>query len=234
MNSNKKTARIAGILYLAHFLTFFLADNGVHYTGVEPLDPQALLQSMMSSEIWFDIGFVSFLFTGITFFLSAWALYVLLKPVNKELALLFMLLNLGGISVWLASMNAELAIPFLLSSSDVMKVFQADQLEAIAVVFLSIFKNGYMISQILLNLWLFPLGYVVYKSGFIPRILGILLLIDGVAMLTWSIQYFLFPGYEIISEICLGLGFLAEGSFCLWLLIKGVNDEHAQSIRKPA
>ncbi len=230
MNCNKKTARMAGVLYLAHFLTFFLADNGVHYTGVEPLDPQALLQSMMSSAVLFDIGFVSFLFTGITFFLAAWALYVLLKPVNKELALLFMLLNLGGISVWLASMNAELAIPFLLSGSDAMNVFQADQLEAMAVFFLSIFKNSYMISQILLNLWLFPLGYVVYKSGFFPRILGILLLMDGVAMLTWSIQYFLFPGYEVISEVCLGVGFLAEGAFCLWLMIKGVNDGDAQSM----
>jgi hypothetical protein len=82
-----------------------------------------------------------------------------------------------------------------------------------------------MCAQILLNLWLFPLGYLVLKSGFLPKILGVLLIIDGFAMEIWAFKFFFLPGYEVISTLCMAAGFIAEGSLCLWLLIKGVKDQ---------
>ncbi len=224
-NSIKRTARLAGFLYLAHFVTFFLADNGVHSTAVGSVDVTATAHNIMASEWLFRIGFVNYLLTAVFFLLAAWALYVLLKPVNKDLALLFVLLNLGGVAIWCISLLSEFAALLLLSGADYLKVFQADQLQALAILFLNLYKNGFMIAQILLNLWLFPLGYLVYKSGFLPRILGILLIIDGFAMLIWFFQFFFFPGYEVISTLGLAVGFIAEGSLCLWLLIKGVNVE---------
>ncbi len=225
MNSLKKTARMAGFLYLAHFVFFFLADNGVHSTAVGSVDAATIAHNIMASEWLFRIGFVSFLLTAVFFLLSAWALYVLLKPVNKDLALLFVLLNLGGVAIWCISQVSEFAALLLLSGADYLKVFQADQLQALAILFLNLYQNGYMIAQILLNLWLFPLGYLVFKSGFLPRVLGILLIIDGFAMLIWFFQFFFFPGYEAISTLGLAVGFIAEGSLCLWLLIKGVKDQ---------
>ena len=153
---------------------------------------------------------------------------MLLKPVNKDLALLFVLLNLGGVAIWCISQLSELAALLLLSGADYLKVFQADQLQALAMLFLSLYQNGFMIAQLPLNLWLFPLGYLVFKSGFLPRILGILLIADGFAMLTWFFQFFFFPGYEVVSTVGLAVGLIAEGSLCFWLLIKGVKD------RKPA
>ncbi len=159
------------------------------------------------------------------FLLSAWALYVLLKPVNKDLALLFVLLNLGGVVIHCTSQVSEFAAMLLLSGADYLQVFQADQLQALAMLFLSLYKNGFMIAQIFLGLWLLPLGYLVFKSGFLPRILGILLIIDCFAMLTWFFQFFFFPGYEAISSLCLAEGFIAEGSLCLWLLIKGAKNK---------
>ncbi len=225
MKSSKKIARLAGFLYLLHFITFFLADNGVHSTAVGSIDVAATAQNIMASERLFRIGFVSFLLTAVFFFLSAWALYVLLKPVNKDIALLFMLLNLGGVAIWCSSQVSEFAALLLLSGADYLKVFQADQLQALAMLSLNLYQNGFMIAQILLNLWLFPLGYLVFKSGFLPRILGILLIIDGFAMLLWFFQFFFFPGYEVISTLGLAVGFIAEGLFCLWLLIKGVKDQ---------
>ena len=225
MKSSKKIARLAGFLYLLHFITFFLADNGVHSTAVGSIDVAATAQNIMASERLFRIGFVSFLLTAVFFFLSAWALYVLLKPVNKDIALLFMLLNLGGVAIWCSSQVSEFAALLLLSGADYLKVFQADQLQALAMLSLNLYQNGFMIAQILLNLWLFPLGYLVFKSGFLPRILGILLIIDGFAMLLWFFQFFFFPGYEVISTLFLAISFIAEGSLCLWLLIKGVKDQ---------
>ena len=216
---------MAGFLYLAYFVAFFFADNGVHYTAVGPVDGAAIAHNIMASEWLFRIGFTSFLLAAVFFLLSAWALYVLLKPVNKDLALLFVLLNLGGVAIWCISQLFEFATLLLLSGADYLKVFQADQLQALAMLFLSLYQNGFMIAQLLLNLWLFPLGYLVFKSGFLPRILGILLIIDGFAMLIWFFQFFLCPGYEVISTVGLAASFIAEGLLCLWLLIKGVNVE---------
>jgi hypothetical protein len=209
MNSPKKTARIAGFLYLAYFATFFFADNGVHSTAVGLAvgfeDTAAIAHNIMTSEWLFRIGFTSFLLAAVFFLLSAWALYVLLKPVNKDLG--------------------EFAAMLLLSGADYLKVFQADQLQALAILFLNLYKNGFMIAQIFFGAWLLPLGYLVYKSGFLPRILGILLIIDFFAILIWFFQFFLFPGYEVISYLCLAESFIAEASLCLWLVIKGVKDQ---------
>jgi hypothetical protein len=223
-NSLKRVARVAGLLYLAHFVTFFLADNGVHSTAVGPIDVATTAHNMVASERLFRIGFVSFLLTALFFLLSAWALYVLLKPVNRDLALLFVLLNLGGVAIQCISQLGELAALLLLSGADYLSVFQADQLEALAMLSLNLYQNGFMIAQLFLNLWLFPLGYLVFKSGYLPRVLGILLIIDGFAMLIWFFQSFFFPGYEVISTLCLAASFVAEAALCLWLLIKGARN----------
>jgi hypothetical protein len=228
VKSIKRTARIAGVLYLAHFVAFFLADNGVHSTAVGPVDFAATARSIVTSDWLFRIGFVSYLLTAVFFLLSAWALYVVLKSVNKDLALLFLLLNLGGVAIWCLSALFELAALLLLSGADYLAVFQTDQLQALAMLSLNLYQNAFMIAQILLNLWLLPLGYLVYKSGFLPRVLGILLIVDGFAMLIWFLQFFLFPGYEVISTLGLAVGFVAEGLLCLWLLIKCVNVEQWQ------
>ena len=135
-NSLKKTARMAGFLYLAHFVAFFFADNGVHSTAIGSGDTAAMADNIVASEWLFRIGFVNFLLTALFFLLSAWALYVLLKPVNKDLALLFVLLNLGGVAIWCINQLGEFAALLLLSGADYLKVFQADQLQALAMLFL--------------------------------------------------------------------------------------------------
>ena len=224
MNPNK-TARIAGFLYLAHFVTFFFADNGVHSTAVGSVDFAATAQKIMTSQRLFRVGFINYLLTAVFFLLAAWVLYVLLKPVSKDIALLFVLLNLGGVAIWCSILFSDFAALLVVSSTDSLKVFQPDQLQALAILFLNLYQNGFMIAQLLLNLWLFPLGYLVFKSEYLPRILGILLIIDGFAMLVWFSQFFFFPGFEVISSISLAVSFIAEGSLCLWLLIKGVNVE---------
>jgi hypothetical protein len=115
---------------------------------------------------------MSDLLSAVFFLFSAWTLYVLLKPVNKNLALLFVLLNLGGVAIQCLNMLNQLAAMLLLSGADYLKVFPADQLQALAMLFLNLYKIGLIIAQIFYGTWLFPLGYLVFKSGFLPRILG--------------------------------------------------------------
>ena len=222
MSALKKDARLAGFFYLVYFVLFFLADNGVHSTSVGTGDTAEVASKITTSEWLFHIGFVSFLFAAAFFLLAAWALYRLLKVVDHDLALLFLLLNLAGVSIKCVSLLCELAAMLLLSSVELLKAFQADQLQAMATLFLDLYKNGFMIANIFFGVWLFPLGYLVYKSGFLPKILGILLLLDGVAILVWFFQVFFFPAYEFISYPLLAESFIAEASLCLWLLFMGI------------
>ena len=225
MNSINKTARMAGLLYFIYFVVEILAD----VFGRSPLiafgDAAATASNIVAHEWQFRIGFVGDLLAGVLFFLAAWALYALLKPVNKNLALLFLLLNLGGVAVRFAIDINYVAVLQLLSGADTVKVFQADQLQALAMTFLHLQKNGYWASQIFFGAWLFPLGYLVFKSGFLPRILGIVMMIHFVGWLMTFLQFFLFPGLDVITYLTYPLGFIAELSLTLWLLIKGVNVE---------
>jgi len=224
MNTNKKTARIAGFLYLMYFVTTILADLFMFgHLGFG--DAPATVNHIMAHESLFRIGFVISLFSVVFFLLAAWYLYVLLKPVNKNIALLFLLLNLGGFAIWCFSMLYLFTAQLLLSGADYLKVFQPDQLQAQAMLFINLRKNGAIIAQIPYGIWLFPLGYLVFKSGFLPKILGILLIVDGFGLLIYVFQCFLLPGYEVISYPFLAVSFIAELSLTLWLLIMGAKDQ---------
>ncbi len=180
MNSIQKTARMAGLLYFIYIVTTIFADVIGRSRLIVFGDAAATANNIMASEWLFRLSFVSDLVSIVFFLLAAWALYVLLKSVNKDLALLFWLLNLGGVVVYSINLLNQFAALLLLSGADYLKVFQADQLQAAAMFFLNLYQNGYWISQIFFGAWLFPLGYLVFKSGFLPRILGIVLMVHCV------------------------------------------------------
>ena len=220
--SPRKTARIAGFLYFMYFITSLIANFFGNFVSV---DAPATLNTIIAHESLFRVGLVISLFSVVFFLLAAWALYVLLKPVNKNMALLFLLLNLGGFVIWCLSTLNLFSSLLLLSGADYLKVFQPDQLQAQAMLFINLYKNGSVIAQIPYGVWLFPLGYLVFKSRFLPKILGILLIADFFAQLIFVIQRFLLPGYDVISYPGLAVSFIAEISLSLWLLIKGVKEQ---------
>ena len=225
MNSIKKTARIAGFLYFLYMVTTILADVFGRSNLIVFGDASATASNIMASEWQFRIGITGDLISIVFFLLAAWALYVLLKSVNKDLALLFLLLNLGGVAVYSINLLNQFAAVLLLSGADYLKVFQADQLQSLAMFFLNLHHNGYWIAQIFFGAWLFPLGYLVFKSGFLPRILGIVMMIHCVGWLMTSLQFFLFPGFEVITYLTYPLGFISEFGLTLWLLIMGAKDQ---------
>jgi len=228
MNTNQniaRMARMAGFLYLLSIVTLIFADLFGHNKLIVFGDAAATANNIMASEWLFRIGFMSYILNAVFFLLAAWALYTILKPVSQTLALLFVLLNLGGVAVQCINTLNQIAALLLLSGADYLKVFQADQLQALAMLFLNLDKNGFMIAQIFYGVWLFPLGYLIFKSGFLPRILGILVMLECFGWLMYFFQFFLFPGYEVITYLIFPLGFIAEVSLTMWLLIKGVNVE---------
>jgi len=222
--SRKKEAKWAGLLYLLFVITCIFAgivrSNLIVYT--DAVKTAEILQNSM----WLlRISFIDDLVSAVLFLLAAWALYVILKPVQKNLALLFLLLNAAGVAVQCLSLLFLFAPMLINNSADFQTAFQPNQLEALNLLFLNLHKNGFMIAQIFYGTWLLPLGYLVYKSNFLPKWLGILLMADCVGCLTWFFQFFLLPGYAIISYPGLATGFVAEFSLSLWLLIKGVKEQ---------
>ena len=117
---------------------------------------------------------------------------MLLRPVNRNFAILFLLLNLGGVIIESVNMLNLFAPLTLLTGADYLKVFQPDQLQALAMSFLNSYSNGIMIAQIFYGTWVLPLGYLLYKSRLVPRILGILLIIDffGILELVFPVSLF--------------------------------------------
>ena len=223
MNSINKTARIAGFLYFMYIVTSVIANMFGRFVFV---DAPVTVNHITAHESLFRIGLVISLFSYVLFLLAAWALYVLLEPVDNNMALLFLLLNLGGFAILVLSHLNLFSSLLLLSGADYLKVFQPDQLQVQAILFVNSYKNGSTIAQIPYGIWLFPLGYLVFKSNFLPKILGILLIADGFGLLIYVCQRFIWPSYEIISYPCLVVSFIAEISLSLWLLIKGVEDQN--------
>lgn len=218
-----KIARIAGGFYLIFIVTLALS-SAIRSQLIVFGDAGITANNILSSQGLFLSGFMSEILSAVFFFLAAWALYVLLKPVNKNYALLFLLLNLGGVIIEIINM-LNLYIPLLLlSGADYLNVFQTDQLQSLAMVYLYSYSKGFLIAQIFFGTWLIPLGYLLYKSCLVPRFLGILVMLDFFGVLIWFLQSFLLPGYAIITYPGLAVSFTAEVGTSLWLLIKGIKN----------
>jgi hypothetical protein len=215
-----KVARITGGFYLAYILASVLATM-VGQIGLG--DAQQVHQAIVTNEASFRLGLVIALMTGFLFLVTAWGLYVLLRPVNKNLALLFLLLNAVGVAIQGASMLGLVSVLLQGDASSHMQAYSAAQMEGLAYLSINTYKMGWVTAQLFFATWLFPLGYLVYKSGYLPRFLGALLVLDGIAVLVWFLQALLLPDYPAIRYPGIIVSFIAEVGLALWLLVKGVH-----------
>ena len=214
-----KVARVTGALYLGFILASVLA-NALGQIGQG--DAQQVYQAITTSEGSFRLGLVVFLVSALLFLLSAWGLYVLLRRVNPDLALMFLLLNTVGVAIQCASTLPLLSALLQGDAASGMRSFPPAQLEGLAYLSISVYKTGFVAAQLFFGTWLFPLGYLVYRSGSIPRLLGVLLVLDGVGVLIWFLQALLLPDYPAIAYPGLAVSFVAEFGLGLWLLVVGV------------
>ncbi len=217
---NKKETKRAGFLYLAFCITCIF--GGIVRANLIVLNDASKTADLLKNAEWLlRISTVVDLVSAVFFILSAWALYIILKSVQKNLALLFLLLNAAGVAIQCVSL-LNLFVPMMISGgADFQKAFGAEQLEALTLLFLNLHKSGFVIAQIFYGAWLFPLGYLVYKSGFLPKWLGILLIADFFGVMIWFFQFFLLPGLDIITYPGLAIGFIAEFSLSFCLILKG-------------
>ena len=222
--SRRNLARWAGFFYLAYIALFAFATFVQHKPFVWD-DPSAMARNIADSEWMIRIGFMSTIVADLLFLSTAWALYVLLKPVGKNLALLFVLFNLAGVAVECVYTLIHFESMLLLGRSDYLHAFKPDQLQALSMFFLNLGGSSDMVDTLFYGVWLFPLGYLVFKSGFLPRFLGVLLLLDGVSLMICFIQLCLFPAYQKLTYPLYPIMFIAEFGLAMWLIIKGVKEQ---------
>jgi hypothetical protein len=217
--SRSTVARWAGGLYLAYILANVLASL-VGDIGLS--DTEALHARITRDEAMFRVGLVAALGSALLFVLTAWVLYVLLRPVGDSLALLLLVLNAVGVAVQCASYLPLLAVLAQADSSVDVHALTGPQLNALGLLSVSTYRVGFVVAQLFFSAWLFPLGWLVLRSRFLPRFLGWLLLLDGVGVMIWFLQVILAPGHPAISYPSWAVGFFAELGLALWLLVKGV------------
>jgi hypothetical protein len=217
----RNPGRFAGLLYLLGSIPGFF---GLLYVPSKLLvhgDPAATAHNIVASELLFRMGIFANL-TGQTIFIFvALALYHLLKGVNRRHALLMLVLLLVSIPIaFLNELNSVAALT-LARGADFLSVFDEPQRIALMRLFLNLRGAGFDVAEIFWGLWLFPLGLLVYRSGFIPRILGILLMVGCFAYLINSFTSLVLPQYETVVSRWISPIQAVEMLFMLWLLTMG-------------
>lgn len=216
--SIKTTARLAGSLYLAVALFAAFGNMYVPSVLVVPGDAAATSRNIVASEWLFRSGIVSHLICQVVFVALVLTLYRLFKTVNKDHAVLMLLLALVSVPMAVFNEVHRLAVLSLLDGTGT-GAFSSTQLQAQAMQLLDMWDRGILVTLAFWGLWLLPLGLLVFRSGFLPKTLGILVAIGGVGYVFDSATQMLFPGFATISQFT----FVGEVLFLLWLLVRGVN-----------
>ena len=226
MRSHKKTARIAGFLYLGVAVCSGFAAV-VRSSLIAPGDAAATASNIIAGQLLFRSGIVCDL-TGQAFhILLALSLYELFNSVSKTGALILVVLALIPVPIACINTLNQIAVLPLLISADYLKVFDPHQLQAQAMLYLDLHNNGVLIAQVFWGLWLLPLGYMVLKSAYVPGVLGALLIVAGLGYLVDSLGGFLSATHDFNIAV---FTFWGEVFFLLWLLIKGVHNDNPDPV----
>ena len=224
VTSLKKTARLSGVLYLILIITGAYCIIYVSSKIIVQEDAISTSKNILTNEFLFRTGIISDLISNIIFVFLVLALYRLLKQVNEHRAKLMVALVIVQIPA-VFIMEAFNITSLLIFKGEILNTFQLSQRQDLAMLFLKINEYGALTLEMFWGLWLLPFGLLVYKSRFIPRIFGILLIIAGIAYMNASFVALLFPSYgAFVNQPTLLLVAIGEISITLWLLIKGVRN----------
>lgn len=221
-NPIQKTARTAGFLYMLLIPIGIFGMLYVPNTLFVEGDVAATANNIMANETLYRLSIMSALLTQVVQIVVVLFLYKVLKPAGKNFAMLMVIFILVAVPIAMLNELNQFAVLILLNGAEYLTAFTGDQIHALVGLFLELRHSGIFIAQIFWGLWLFPMGYLVFKSGFLPKIIGILLVVACFGYLIDFFVFFFMPDFDItFSEFT----FLGELLITFWLLIKGVNIE---------
>lgn len=219
--------RIAGFLWLVVIVAGGWSFM-VPFTMIVRSDAAATAANILASQHTYRLAFVANLIAGACYMGVTVALYDLLKPVNRTLSMLAAFFGVAGIAAGAAASVTHFAPLVLLGSSPYATAFTPSQLQALAYMSLRLQGEVSNTGMVFFGLQCLSVGYLIVISGFVPRILGVLLATGGLSYVTASVATFLSPELgALLAPYILPTGLLGEGSLCLWLIVKGASNTMA-------
>lgn len=230
MSSLSKDARIAGLLYLSLLvaplrLMYIPSHLFVHGNA------SATCDNIVAHEFLFRLGIVADLATGVMMLFVTLALYRLLKRVDQGLAVVMVILgSLMTTPIYFMNTLNDAAALLLARGSDFLSIVDKPQREALAVLFLRLHGQGVLVNELFWGLWLFPFGLLVYRSRFIPRVLGVWLMLNCFAYLAESLTGLLAPRFEDVVATYAFPVMFGELAVMLWLIIMGAKETQTVAV----
>lgn len=223
--SINKTARFAGLLYLILVISGIVNLLYIPSQLIVRGNASITLENIKNSELLFRYGIVSGIITFLTFIILPLVLYKLLNKINKNHATLMVIFALISVPISFVNILKKFSILTLISEKAYLQGINTIELQTQVMLHLDYYNNGNQIAQIFWGLWLLPFGYLVYKSNFLPKILGVFLMLGCFGYLIEFFAQFLIPAYNnSIVQTIVGIPSpIGEIGICLWLLIMGTN-----------
>jgi hypothetical protein len=219
MNTTQKDARIAGFFYMLMVLTGPFVVIYVPGKLFVPGNAVETAANIFAHQSLFRAFIVVGLFSEMCFIATVLALYRLLKDVRREVALLMVILVLVEAPMAFSGVANQIATLSLVQSPDLLSVFDQTQRDVLATLMITIEGQGSSVSELFWGLWLLPLALLVYRSGFLPRFLGVWLFLNGLVYVITSFTRILFPEHAgIVSSVTFPV-LMGEVVFAFWLLI---------------
>jgi hypothetical protein len=227
MSFVRNPGRFAGLLYLVGSIPGFFALLYVPSKLIVRGNAAATAHNIVASETLFRLGIFADLIGQAFFIIVALALYDLLKGINRRHAVLMVILIVVPVPIAFFNEVNSVAALTLARGADFLSSFDDQQRIGLMRLFLNLRGAGFDVAEIFWGLWLFPLGLLVYRSGFIPRLLGILLMVGCFAYLANSFASLVLPQYEAAVSRWMSPIELVEMVFMLWLLVVGATPKLA-------
>lgn len=220
MTSENKASRLAGAVYFAVVVTGLFSlvyvPSRISVSG----DAHATINNIVTHSALFRAGIAAFLIKQVAFLLLPLALFKLLRPVHKDMALLMVAFAVASVPIALVSLANRLDALDILSGA-YNQTLSPSQLESHAMLSLNAYGNGLLVTTLFWGLWLLPFGFLVIRSGFLPKILGYFLILGGLGYVTQVFWEILVPATRFPDFVLFPAAF-GEIGICLWLLMAGV------------
>lgn len=224
MDSIKRTARIAGLLYLVVALTGPFVLIYVPGKLFVPGNATATAANILAHQSLFRVHIIAGLVSELAFIAVVLVLYNLLKGVSPPLAASMAILVLVDAPLAFLGVANEVATLAFVRGGEFLSVFDKPQRDALAMLLLNVDRQGSLVSEMFWGFWLLPLGLLVFRSGFLPRPLGVWLFVNGLAYIVISSTGILLPQHlKLVFTIATPILF-GEMAFALWLLIVGARE----------
>lgn len=227
MTNKNKTSRIAGLIYLGVVLTGIFSLMYVPSKLIDYEDASITFQNITNDEMLFRLGIVGGLLCYTFFLFLPLVLYKLLKEIDENMGKVMVLLAVISVPMYFLNAQNEFTALSLIKAPGYMKVFSTEQIQSQVLFYVDQYNNGMRLIHIFSGLWLFPFGYLVFKSNFLPKFLGILLMLGCFGYLLNFLFNTLIPNYSelgVASYISLPAS-IGEIGTCFWLLLVGAREK---------